>query len=282
MLENIVQHWRTIKYPLGIFLFISVTTYGMSHAPHEILNISPSWLIASLGSLLLMFAVQQWQVHIFLKTKSVTPGLLYPALFTARKGMLNTILPAKTGTILLLHTLCDNYDVKWHDFLVFSVVASAVSIYISAQFLIFLIFPTLNGLISTTIVISASIYISTKHKYKLARHLPELLINSLFMFITISFTYYCILRGMGFELSRIQATYFAVILNTLAQVAITPGNIGIRETILGLTAPYLSLPISVGIISGAVLLTLRLAIYSLIWAIIEWLYKRKAKNTRAT
>ena len=56
----------------------------------------------------------------------------------------------------------------------------------------------------------------------------------------------------------------AVILNTLALVNVTPGNMGIREMVMGAIAPMLSVPITVGILAGAAFFSIRIAIVGLL------------------
>ena len=86
--------------------------------------------------------------------------------------------------------------------------------------------------------------------------------------------FWTILRATGTAVSFRDASYFAIITNTLAQFPITPGNIGVREALFGLLSPYLTLPMSVGVLVGAIFQVLRIALYALIVVISDFIYKR--------
>ena len=88
-----------------------------------------------------MFFLQRWQVSLFLRAHGARSDWLYPALFNARKGILNTVLPARSGTLLLLHSLARHYAIKWHHNLYFSLLASAVSLYVSVLALVWILWP---------------------------------------------------------------------------------------------------------------------------------------------
>jgi len=261
--------WRKVRYPFGYILFIGILTYGILNAPDEIWSVEPEWMLASFVLTLLLFIMQQWQVRVFLKANSVDHDWHFPTLLNARRGILNTIFPAKTGTLALLHTISSKYGIKWQDFLYFSILTSILSVYISLLALSLILLPTSIGtfMIVATLIISTYIYQSNRFIY--AHSILFLLFIACAIFMITIGLFMCILMGLGYQLPLISITYFAIILNILAQVSITPGNIGVREAVLASASPYLDLPISVGIIAGSILLIIRLIVYGAIWGIAE-------------
>ncbi|MFO7603912.1 MAG: hypothetical protein R6X06_08860 [Gammaproteobacteria bacterium] len=277
-----IQVWNMIKAPMGYSLFIIAISYGLWHAPSELWELQLQWLLLSLAVIFVMFIFQLWQVTIFLKAHNKSPHWFYPALFNARRGFFNTVFPGRTGTILLLHNLMRHYAVSWQNFLYFFFIASLVSIYISIIALIWLIFPWGYSAIMLIASFCVSLYIPQLLAVRYASCIPTLILIALGLYICTVTAFYCLLRGLGYELSLIEVSHFAVVLNALAQVSITPGNIGVREVVIGVISPYVTLPISVGIIASSLLLILRLTVYGALWAIFEWAAKRGDNNNASS
>ena len=74
------------------------------------------------------------------------------------------------------------------------------------------------------------------------------------------------------------ASYFAIALNALATVSTTPGNLGVREILLGAMAPYLSVSASAGILAGAIFQALRLALNGIALLGLERIASREVKK----
>jgi hypothetical protein len=83
---------------------------------------------------------------------------------------------------------------------------------------------------------------------------------------------------MGVSVGFLPASYFAVTLNALGTVSATPGNMGVREVVLGAMAPYLSVSVSAGILAGAVFQVLRLAVNGLALLSLERIASRLASE----
>ncbi len=267
--------WNKIKYWFGYCLFIIAIIFGVSKAPVGLLDIRPIWLLFAVLVALTMFMLQGIQVLIFLRYHNVNTNILYPALFTARKGVLNTILPAKSGTLILLTMLTRNYQLKWYNFVVFILVSSVASLIISLVGLVWLLLPIEYTFIFLLFVISSVYYSLRKGLFAYSRCMPSLLLIALGLFIATIFSFFCMLRGLGFQLSFVEISYFAIALNALAQFSITPGNVGVREVVVGMMAPYLSLPVSVGILASAGFFIIRMLTYSVILVYLEWLSRRR-------
>jgi len=268
------QIWSKVKYWVGYGLFAVTITYGLWRTPPQLWQIKPVWLLIATLVALAMFFLQAWQVMIFLKYHQIQPHWLYPALFTARKSVLNTVLPAKTGTLVLIKMLTDVYQLKWYNFIVFILIASIASVLVSLLGAVWLLFPLIYTLL-LLLLIMVIIYFSVRFTlFVYARCFPALLLIALGLYLATIIAFYCLLRGIGCQLSFVDISYFAIALNVLAQFSFTPGNIGIREVVVGIMAPYVSLPISMGVIASAVFYIIRLIVYSVVLFWLEWFSKR--------
>lgn len=258
------------RFVAGYILFGGVLIYAFRRAPEEVWRLAPGWLALALGVIVLMMLMQWAQVTLFLRAHGVRPGWYWPLMFTLKKGILNTVLPAKSGTLVLVHLLTQRYPVRWHDYLQFSMTAGVASLIISALALAWLIFspavfvPVLLATLAVCYVASrkiSAIYMT---------HLPMLLLNGLGQYACVLLTFWSILCGMGYFIGIRDASYFGVALNTLAQFTITPGNVGVRESVMGMLAPYLAMPVAVGIIAGGVFYVLRTTVFGAMLAALTW------------
>lgn len=271
LISTLLIIWQKIKYPMGYLLFATTVGYGIWHAPDSIWNLKPLWLLLSIGVVLLVFLLQLWQLRIFLHAHNVTSQWLYPALFNARKGILNTILPARSGTLLLIHSLTKRHAIKWLHFLHFFLLASFISLYVSGLALAWLLLPWIYSTILILASFGLSYIIAGRDWFRYSQCLPSLLLIAFGLYITTAAVFFCLLRGLGYTLDIMEISYFAITLNVLSQISITPGNMGVREVVMGMLASYVALPISVGILASSLLLVLRLTVYGAILGCLEWL-----------
>ncbi len=266
--------WSKVKYWFGYGLFAVAIAYGLWHTPPELWQIQPVWLLIATLVALAMFLLQGWQLMIFLKYHHVQRHWLYPALFTARKSVLNTVLPAKTGTLVLVTMLTNLYQLKWYNFIVFMLIASIASLLVSLLGVVWLLFPLRYTLLLLLLILVITYFSIRYTLFVYASCFPLLLIIACGLYLSTILAFFCLLRGIGFQLSFIDISYFAVVLNALAQFPFTPGNVGVREVVVGIMAPYVSLPISIGVIASAVFYIIRLLVYSVILFWLEWLSKK--------
>ena len=278
VLASLIHAWRRVQYPVGYALFAVAISYGLWRAPAEVWQLRPFWFLSSIATVLLMFFLQQWQVRLFLRAHGAQPEWLYPALFNARKSVLNTVLPARSGTLILLHSLTNQYSIKWHHYLYFSLLASAVSLTVSLLALVWLLWPLGYSIALLLISLALSFLLARFATFRYAASLPALLFVAVGIFIATVAVFFCLIRGLGHSLNVTEISYFAVTLNALAQVSITPGNVGVRELVMAVTAPYVALPVSVGILASSILLVLRLAVSGVIWGVLEWLLRRPERT----
>lgn len=277
-----IDFWRRIKYPVGYGLFAITITYGLWHAPSELWQLDLSWLLLSLAIIVFMFLLQQWQVMLFLRAHALDPGWLYPALFNARRGILNTVLPARSGTLLLAHNLTTKYPVTWRDFFYFFFLAGSISIYVSGLALVWLLWPWGYSAAMLLVSFIVAFYLARRASFRYATSLPTLLFLAVALYLATVTVLFALLRGLGYQLSFAEVSYFAIALNVLAQVSITPGNIGVREVLMGVIAPFVELPIAVGIIASSLLLILRLIIYGIFWVLLERLLNQTDRGDSST
>ena len=271
-----------VRFFAGYILFGGVIVYAVFHAPEEVWRIAPAWLILTLCVIILMLLIQWAQVIIFLKAQGVKSGWYWSLMFTVKKGVLNAVLPAKTGTLVLMHMLTRHYPVRWHDYLRFSLTAGVASLIISALALSWLLFPfTLFALLLLATLAVCFVASRVMSAFYMAS-LPILLFNGLGLYSCVLFIFWSILGGLGYSIGFRDASYFSVTLNTLAQLTLTPGNIGVREAVMGILAPYLALPVAVGIIAGGVFHVLRTAVYGVMLLVLNWCGRAFPGARRAT
>ncbi|MEK7991295.1 MAG: lysylphosphatidylglycerol synthase domain-containing protein [Thiotrichaceae bacterium] len=280
VLTQILQFWRKFKYWFGYGLFISVIIYSLSNVPDELSQINLIWLLASVLVIVVMFMLQWWQVTIFLNYHNIKNVAIDTALFNARKGILNTLLPARLGTIALLHTITNKYGLKWHQFVTFMIVASVIAMLVSVLAAAWLLSSSTVFIVILSVFLVSLFFIEQKKWFPYSECLFELFIIAVCLYLATILVFFCLLRGLNYSLSFEEISYFAIVLNLLAQIAITPGNVGIREVVLGLLSTHVALPISVGIIASSLLFILRIIVYGLFWGWTEWyiLKKRKIKK----
>lgn len=278
--DRVNQPLQKIRFWAGYFLFISIISYAIYKTPADIFNVDIYWMTAGLLFIVLMFCIQSIQVYIFLGSHNIKYKLLWPALFTARKGILNTVMPAKTGSLVLVGMLTNHYDVKWYQYVKYSAVGAIIALVVSLLSVIWMLF---GFIIFLLLVI---VYFSSLHL--VSRYYTRLYINrgiamsvaAAFMYLSMIGIFWAMLNGLGYDASLLQASQYAVASNTLAQVSITPGNIGVRELVLGLISPYLSVPATVGVLAGGVFFVLRTIVYGLFMIILDRIIRNRSESGR--
>jgi hypothetical protein len=262
-----------LRYWTGYILFFGLLGYAIRNAPQTLWEITPIWLALTVLVILVLFAFQVLQFQIFLSYHSIKPDWMWIAWFTTKKGILNTIFPAKSGTLFLLHTLTKRHPVRWHDYLRFMFMASFTSLWVSAL--------ALAGMVLEVTYFSVLFSMSVLAVFVAARYrsflylgcLPYVFLVACGFFLVFIVAFWFLLNGMGISIAVLDSAYFAIAVNAMAQISVTPGNVGFREMVLGAIAPYISLPKSVGIIAGAIFYVLRVAVYGVIWLWLEWALK---------
>lgn len=259
------QRWARLRAWAGYALFAGILAWAMADAPQVLWQADPLWLAAVVPFTLLNLFFQVIQTRIFLHDRGVeTPGWRIPAHFTLKKAVLNIVMPIRTGTLLLLGMLTNHYPVRSMDFVGYMVVASLYSLLISLLGAVWLFLP---GVWFASSLILLLLFLT------LARHSPKipfsgctlsLFLNSLGMFVTYTAGLWFLFLGFGHALPPRETVVMAVILNVLALVNVTPGNMGIREMVMGAIAPMLAVPITVGILAGAAFFSIRLAMVGLL------------------
>jgi len=269
---------RLFSSVAGYSLFAVAIVYGVYNAPEEIWKIQIGWILVCVCIVIVMFFLQQWQLNLLLRCHAVKAGWLYPALLNARRGFLNTLLPGRSGSLVLLHNLMHKYDIKWRYYLQYYILSGLISIWVSVIATVGLLISWNYGalmLLSTFVIFY---YFTKNKKFKYADRMHYLLFIAVCLFLAAVLLFFCILHGLGYALGLREASYFAVALNAIAQFSITPGNIGVREVVMGLVSPFVTLPMSVGVIAGSLVLVLRLTVYGMSWAILEFIYSSDVRD----
>ena len=259
-----LARWRSW---LGYILFIAAIAYALYTHPVNAWQLDIYWLATLIPVFLLMFVLQVAQFLIFVKHHGKPQDWSLPMLFTARKALLNTVLPVKSGTVALLYMVTRQYQLRWHDYLRFVVVASIISLLVS-MIAVMCVINLMVAFIMLLCTFGVS-YIAAKRSPGYLKQAMPLLINAALMFISMLAGIFLALQSIGADISFIASTYAAIVLNTLAQLSLTPGNIGIREAALGMLSPHLAISPSVAIMASAVFFVIRTAVYATLWLVIE-------------
>ena len=263
------EHLLRLRYVLGYSLFALAIGYSLYNAPNVAWQIKPIWHGISIIVILIMFFLEVTQFSIFLHHHEIKFTWMFPALFTTRKGVMNAILPARAGTLVLLHSITQHYGLKWHDYLRFMLVASISSLIISAIVTFHLFLDTLWFVIISLATIAGAWISSYLFKESYFKSIPILMLNSSVLYIGRLIVFWLLLRGLGFDVTLLKSSYFAVAMNILSQISITPGNIGVREFVLGFLSPYLDIPMSVGGLVGTIFLVWRMILYAILQLVLE-------------
>ncbi|MCA9872696.1 MAG: flippase-like domain-containing protein [Anaerolineales bacterium] len=283
MNEKHKKWFKLGRYWLGYGLFAILVGYSIIKAPDELWHLQPIWLLATLFFIGLMLVVELAQFFVFLHhyQRPWRADLLTPLRITTRKSILNATLPAQSGTLLLLRMVTDTYQLAWHDYIRFIVVATILMLFISVLAVAGLVLDTAVFIALLAVVVSISLW---ARRFSDRSHYGD----SFLLLLTGSGVYLCrvlifwtILRATGTAVRFVDASYFAIITNTLAQFPITPGNIGVREALFGLLSPYLTLPSSVGVLVGAIFQVLRIALYAIIMAASDFIYNRRRSQAQS-
>ncbi len=259
---------------MGYGLFGGVVVYALYYAPSEIWGLQLLWIGLASIAMLFMMILQTLQVVVFLRFHDVNHGWQWPILFTVRKGILNTVLPAKAGTLVLINTLTRRYPVKWHHYLHFSLIASSASVVTSGLAVAWLLLSNTMFLFLFLVTFLCGYLLSCFFPNFYIGRYPTLLVIALGLYGTMLLSFWCILQGLNLSIGLKDASYFAVAINTLAQLPLTPGNMGVREVVTGLVAPYVRLDPSLGILAGAIFHVIRTTIYGLTLIASDWWAKK--------
>lgn len=255
----------------GYLLFAAATGYGLWHAPPQTWTLEPLWLGAAVLLALFLLLLQTLHVALFLRHHRLEQNWLWLTLFTTRKGVLNTLMPAKTGTLVLLRMLTSNYpQLRWHDYLRYMLLGMLVTLLASLLALAGLLLGPAAGALLTLAAFGLCLLLSRVRRAYLPC-LPGLFLLAGASYLVLLGAIWAVLQGMGHPLDFVQASALGITLNTLSQLAITPGNLGARELLLGLVGQRVQIPVALGILSGAAFFVIRLAVFAAVQAGAEWL-----------
>jgi uncharacterized membrane protein YbhN (UPF0104 family) len=269
--------WNRCRYWIGYLLFGAVVVYALVTSPKELWTIDPWWFVAAFASALFLFLLQHAQVMLFLARMGKPAGTLFPALFTARRSVLNTVLPARSGTLMVLPMLTHHFGVTWQDFVAFMLIGGMASLSVSVIAGVWLMAGLQGAAVCALVIVALVVLLVRWPPIRFCVDLPALSVVAVGVYALIALGMYCVLRGLGYSLRFRDVTYLAVLLNVLALLSITPGNVGVRELVLAAVAPTLSLPLTVAILASAVFYIVRTLAYSLVLLVLEYVVGRQAK-----
>lgn len=270
------KRYKLLRYGAGYILFFIAIGYGIWQAPHEIWLLQPFWLGLTVVFILMILPLELAQFFIFLahQKKSWQNDLFIPIRITTRKSTLNAIFPAQTGTLLFLYMVTTIYQVKWHEYIRFTISAALLMLVVSVLGALSLFLPFKSFLMATASILGIAWIASICVKKSYFRNSLLLLLTGGGIYVCRLLIFWSILQALNSAVSFREAGCFAIVANTLAQIPLTPGNIGIREIVFGILAPHLALPMSIGVLIGGIFQILRLTIYALIMLLSDFIHVR--------
>ncbi len=261
--------WGRIRYWVGYGLFISAMIYSLYQAPDILWQLHLGWLTLAVACFILMFGIEIAQFFVFLHHHRIPLDIFVPIRFTAHKSIFNAILPAKTGTLLFLYMITRHYKLAWHEYVRFMITTTIVMLIVSGIVFVGMMFHIYYLLFALIIICLGILLIKSYMAQSYLQEIVPLCLISVGAYVCRVFIFWALLRSAGYDLGVKEASYFAIVTMTLAQVSITPGNIGIREVVLGWLAPYLALPMSVGVIIEALGQVIRMLVYAVILLVVD-------------
>lgn len=277
-MPSVKQAWNSSRRWAGYILFVVAIGYALYSARTVLQQVSLEWIGASAVFAILVFFLQLWQMHVFIKSYSLPADWSWLGLFVARRAVLNNLLPSRTGTLLILHTLTKRYSLRWYDYVHFMLHGSAVSLIISGIALVSVLLHNGWVLLALPAIAGLAFAVGRKANGRSVSWIFPLVIIGFLQYLCLLGGFWSILRGFGYGVGYVTASYFGVLLNTLAQIAITPGNLGVREVLAGMLARYTEVPASVGILAGAAFYGVRVAMNALLLVPLELRFKSAVRR----
>lgn len=280
--ESTSRHrWRLLKALLGYGLFFSCVIYAIQHFPGDPSTLEPLAFLLALLVTLFFYVVQWIQLVLLIRHHGNTPNWRWGLAFVGKRALLNIALPARIGTLALVVQLERRCGVPWHQYLTYSVFCALLSLAVSAVTLTGLLLGNMAGFSAGIALLAVALLLGrrrwTRLPYLYLSIPVTLLAVAAFMCIMLSF--YFVLHALGYTLSWWEAFGYSVALNTLAQIAITPGNMGVREVVLALLAPYLALPSATAILASSLLIAVRALGGGLLVLILDQPWRAKHLDT---
>lgn len=273
--------WVRSRYWLGMSLFFIAVIYSVHKAPDTIWNLDFGWLTLVIVFVLIMFVAEILQFVLFLKYHKIKSSLLIPIRFTIQKSILNSLLPAKSGTLLILHILTRHYRLGWYEYLKYMITASVMMLVVSGTAFLGILLSPFLFYPFVVMLFLGSWFVGRRIQWGYLGQTMPLLLVSICLYMCRLLIFWALLRSIGDSVGFTEASYFAIVTSVLAQVSITPGNIGVREVILGVISPYLSLPLSLGVIVGATFQVFRVVVYGIILLIVDVFFRNRFSSLAA-
>lgn len=256
---------RRWLHVVGLLAFAAATVYAVRHQPPEMRDIAPGWL--ALGSLLALAStfLQAIHTHVFLAERPIAGRLLVATWLTAERAWLNTLLPAKAGTLTAMAVISSKLGISMARYVRFAVLSATVTAMISLVGVAALLVqdPWARAAIiaSVLLLVPASRWIYPV----LPGQAFSLVGSGILTLLTISAGISTCIVGLGHaSLTTQDSASIGLVLNLLSVVAITPGNFGVRELLLAAVSPILEVDMAVVLQGSACYVVLRLAASALL------------------
>lgn len=249
---------RRLVQGASFSVFVIILAIAARHAPPNLERVRPAWLAAGFVLAALTTILQGVQNDMFLRHEGNPAGIGWATWFAAEKAWLNSILPAKAGTATALVILQRKWGLNWTRYLRFMMLCGGVSAVTSVAAMIVLVVPTLPASALAALaftVLTAAIRPIFRLPWGALALLGAL---GLLNLAVLSGGVAACLYGLGHALHLSSIAAIGVAMNTLALVAVTPGNFGVREAALAMLAPLVALDFGIVVQGAACYVFLRL------------------------
>jgi len=224
--------YRKIAHVVGIALFIVLTIYAVRSQPISPQQIDPHLLIVSCLLAAASVVFQSGVVYVLLPALSLGERSLVAVWLTAEKAWLNSVAPAKAGTIASSAILVRRYGISISSNVRLLVANGAITLCLSCLGALFLLVqPTLAALMAIPILgmlLVAAWYVSGAEIGHIALIAGCASVNMVLLTLGVAG---CVV-GLGHDIGAADVLKTGATLNALSVVSITPGNFGIRELVL--------------------------------------------------
>lgn len=242
---------RFILHISGLLLFAIIASYAIYNSPPDLSKIKSTELFAGFLLSALAIYVQGLQISIFLQNEVAAKNPIWTTWIVAEKAWVNSIFPAKAGTMTSLLVMQKKWNISWLDYSRFIFFCGLVTGIISIFSAIILIFPYWSICLAVSCILALAISILQKIAYPLSYKNSVYIVGlAILTILILSAGIGACIHGLGYTAELKDYIAIGITLNLLSIISVTPGNFGIREICLGLLSPLL--PISFeAIIQGA-------------------------------
>jgi len=244
----------------GFAIFAGALAFALHRAAPRIEQIDVVWVIPMCLVVLASLAVQMEQIIVFLRSRGGEETRRWAAWFASEKAWLNVAIPAKAGTIGAVAVIVKRHGLPWTEYVAFMLLCSLLTAAVSLGGILFLF---LNALVALSACLVLGLVLIAMPRLPGDRGRSSrlyLLILALANLLGISLGLVSALRVLGIAGEFVELFPAGIALNLLSLASLTPGNFGVRETILAMLSPMLTVTFAEVTLAASLFIIARLAV----------------------